>query len=58
MSSQSLGVVTDTEYVVLTPSEEPPPNGNGEPPPPPPETDWGILALLGIFGLLFFSGRE
>lgn len=54
MSSQSLGVVTDTEYIVLTPTEEPPPNGNGE----PPEPDFTLLAVLGLLGLLLVSGNE
>jgi hypothetical protein len=41
MYRQTLGVVTDTEYVVLTPSVEPPP------PPPPP--DWPVTRSVHIF---------
>ena len=54
MYRQALGVVTDVEYVVLTPSVEPPPNGNGEPPlPPPTKFPWVLPASL-ISGLFLF----
>jgi len=56
MYRQALGVVTDVEYVVLTPSVEPPPNGNGEPPTPPP--DWTMVAILGLVSLLVISGSK
>jgi len=58
MYQQRLGVVTDTEYLTLTPSVEPPPDGNGVPPPPPPPVNWVLYAVLGLVGLAIVSGGK
>lgn len=62
MYRQTLGIVTDTEYVVLTPSVEPPPDDNGVPPDengePPTPVNWTMVAVLGLVSLLVISGSK
>ena len=48
MDGQTLGVVTDTEYIVLTPGEKPVPDWQ----------KWLLYGALGLGALLFLTRKQ